>query len=80
MHGDAPRELSSYLDDGRLVFQVRDAGAELPDPLSGYLPPDPDRLGGRGLWLAHQLCDIVEVGGDATRTDVLLHVRLPVAV
>ena len=80
VHGDAPRQLWSYLDDGRLVFQVRDAGAALPDPLTGYLPPDPDRLDGRGLWLAHQLCDIVEVGGDATRTDVLLHVRLPVAV
>ena len=79
VHGAAPRQLWSYLDAGHIVFHVSDAGATVPDPLSGYLPPDPARLGGRGLWLAHQLCDIVETAGDAVRTDVRLLVRIAAA-
>jgi anti-sigma regulatory factor (Ser/Thr protein kinase) len=79
VHGRAPRALWSYLDDGHLVCQVQDGGSGLPDPLVGYLPPDLERLGGRGLWLAHQLCDIVEVASDATHTTVLLHTKLPAA-
>jgi anti-sigma regulatory factor (Ser/Thr protein kinase) len=77
IHGGAPRRLWTYVADEHLVCQVHDAGSGLPDPLAGYLPPEADRPSGRGLWLAHQLCDIVEIVSDDTRTNVFLHTRLP---
>ena len=55
---------------------MRDAGSGLPDPLAGYLPPDRRRFSGRGLWLAHQLCDSVEIVSHGARTDVYLRTRL----
>jgi len=76
LHGAAPRSLRSYEDDEHLVVQVRDGGRGPADPLVGYLPPDSERPGGRGLWLAHQLCDIVEVVQDDRHTDVFLQMRL----
>jgi anti-sigma regulatory factor (Ser/Thr protein kinase) len=77
VHGDAPRCLWSYVEDDHLVCQVRDAGSGPPDPLAGYLPPDVKGVHGRGLWLAHQLCDVVEIASRTTRTNVYLHTRLP---
>lgn len=79
VHGEPPRTVSSYVDDGALVCHVRDAGTGPTDPLSGYLPPDASRLDGRGLWLAHQLCEIVEVVTDDVGTDVYLQMRVPSA-
>jgi len=76
IHGGAPRALCSYQQDGDLIVQIRDGGAGPADPLTGYLPPLGDRAGGRGLWLAHQLCDIVEITSYASQTDVFLHVRI----
>ncbi len=76
VHGRAPRLAWCYVDDGDLVCQVHDAGPGPPDPLLGYLPPDIRRLRGRGLWLAHQLCDIVEVAGDRAGTDVQLRLKV----
>jgi anti-sigma regulatory factor (Ser/Thr protein kinase) len=77
IHGDGPRQLWNYVDEGHLVCQIRDAGGGLRDPLAGHLPPDRRGTGGRGLWLAHQLCDSVEVATRATGTDVYLRTRLP---
>ena len=36
-----------------------------------------DRAGGRGLWIANQLCDLVQVRSGAAGTTVRLHARLP---
>ena len=76
IHGEPPQTLWTYVEDGHLVCRVRDAGSGLPDPLAGYLPPDRRRFSGRGLWLAHQLCDSVEIVSDGTRTDIYLRTRL----
>jgi anti-sigma regulatory factor (Ser/Thr protein kinase) len=78
-HGRAPRRVWSYVEDGELVCHVRDAGPGPPDPLTGYLPPDTRSLRGRGLWLAHQLCDIVEIASNDARNDVYLYVRVGAA-
>ena len=77
LHGRAPRRVRSYVADGRFICRLEDAGSGLQDPLAGYVPPDPSSLGGRGLWLARQLCDVVEIASDAAGTSVSLHVRLP---
>jgi anti-sigma regulatory factor (Ser/Thr protein kinase) len=79
VHGRAPRHVWSYIADGRFVCRLEDAGSGLRDPLSGYLPPHPTKLGGRGLWLARQLCDVVEIASDEAGTIVSLQVRLPAA-
>jgi anti-sigma regulatory factor (Ser/Thr protein kinase) len=48
-------------DDGRfLLFQVEDGG-QIDAPLAGRRQPVLDEPGGRGLWLANQLCDLVQV-------------------
>ena len=44
---------------------------EFVDP-RGYLPPGDGAAQGRGLWVARQLCDSLEIATDATGT----HVRL----
>lgn len=75
-YGEDPRILWSYVDGGSLVCQVRDHGPGPEDPLAGYLPPDVEAAGGRGLWIAHQLCDAVEVVSDRSGTDVYLRMRL----
>ena len=77
LHGRPPRRLWTYVAEGHVVCRVRSDGAQAGDPLGPYLPPDPRDFGGRGLWLAHQLCDVVEVAGAGEVTDVLLLVRLP---
>jgi anti-sigma regulatory factor (Ser/Thr protein kinase) len=48
-------------DDGtEIVCEVRDRGV-IADPLVGQRRPAADALAGHGLWLVHQLCDVVEV-------------------
>jgi anti-sigma regulatory factor (Ser/Thr protein kinase) len=79
VHGAPPRAAWAYVEQGALVCQVRDGGPGLADPLAGYLPPDRGLLTGRGLWLAHQFCDVVEIASEPSGTDVYLHVAAPVA-
>ena len=43
-----------------LVCEVRDGG-RIDDPLVGRAAPDPVALGQRGLWIANQLCDLVQL-------------------
>jgi anti-sigma regulatory factor (Ser/Thr protein kinase) len=75
LHGAAPRQLRIFVADDQLVCQVGDGGAGLADPLAGYLPPPSGQIGGRGLWIAHQLCDVVEVASNGGNC-VSLHMRL----
>ena len=51
---------------GAFVVEIADGG-RIDDPLAGRLPPDPAHTGGRGLWLAHRMCDLVQVRSSATR-------------
>lgn len=66
-------QVSIWRDQYRLVCEVRDRGVGLPDMLVGYRQPDLDSIGGRGLWLAHQLAHLVEVHTGATGTTVRVH-------
>jgi len=76
VHGLAPRRIWSYARDGAFVCHVQDAGQGLTDPLAGYLVPDITGTSGRGLWIAHQLCDIVEATVDATGSHVCVRMTL----
>lgn len=72
VHGACPCQLWVYAESGALVVHVRDAGSGFADPLAGYLPPEPRTGRGRGLWLAHQTSDAVELATGAAGTDVRL--------
>ena len=44
----------------RFLAQIRDAG-RITDPLAGRIRPSIEQVGGRGLWLMNELCDLVQV-------------------
>ena len=74
-HGGGRGTLRAWRDGDTLVCDVSDAG-RIDDPLAGRERPETGREGGRGLWLANQLCDLVQVRTFATGTVVRLHVRV----
>jgi hypothetical protein len=45
-------------------------------PMAGRERPAVDRDGGRGLWMANQLCDLVQLRTFATGAVVRLHLYL----
>lgn len=60
LNGGGKGSLSVWREPGALVCEVRDA-AHLDDPMVGRRQPSPHQEDGRGLWLANQLCDLVQV-------------------
>ena len=74
-HGAEPSTLGSWSSPAALVVEVRDAG-RLDDPLVGRRRPEPGSSGGRGLWLVHELADLVQVRSDDTGTTVRASFRL----
>lgn len=68
-HGGGRGRLRTWTADGALVCEVRDRGV-ITNPLVGRTSPSPTQEGGRGVWLANQLCDLVQLrsGADGTVT------------
>jgi anti-sigma regulatory factor (Ser/Thr protein kinase) len=60
-HGGGQALARLWTDDRRFVCDIDDQGPGLSETTAGYVPPDPDGERGRGLWLARQVCDLVEV-------------------
>ena len=73
-HGHGRGTLGVWHDHGCLVCEVRDRG-RVEDPLVGRARPGLNGEGGRGLWIANQLCELVQLRSFATETVVRLHVR-----
>jgi anti-sigma regulatory factor (Ser/Thr protein kinase) len=69
-HGGGNGVLRMWPEDGGLVCEVRDQGV-IDDLLVGRRPPLTDQLGGWGVWIANQVCDLVQVrtgpGGSTIR-------------
>jgi anti-sigma regulatory factor (Ser/Thr protein kinase) len=74
-HGGGSGTLRLWAHDGALVIEVRDAG-RMRDPLVGRARPTLDRRDGRGVWLVHQLCDLVQIRSNGAGTTVRAHVSL----
>jgi anti-sigma regulatory factor (Ser/Thr protein kinase) len=72
-HGGGRGTLRIWTEQRRLVCEVSDAG-RIDDPLVDRRIPDPDRPSGRGLWIANQLCELVQLRSFPTGTVVRLHV------
>ena len=58
-----------------MVCEVRDRG-RIEEPLVGRRRPEPGARGGHGLWMANQLCDLVQLRSRRSGTSVRLHMRL----
>jgi anti-sigma regulatory factor (Ser/Thr protein kinase) len=72
MHGGGSGRLRLWHEDSRLLAEVEDRG-RIEEPLVGRLRPSISQEGGRGLWLANQLCDLVQIRSDERGTTVRLH-------
>ncbi|MFD7157615.1 anti-sigma factor RsbA family regulatory protein [Kribbella sp. NPDC059898] len=73
--GGGRGRLSVWISSGALSCDVTDRG-RIDDLLVGRVLPPLDGLGGRGVWLANQLCDLVQLRSGDDFTQVRLHTRL----
>lgn len=68
-YGGGSGTLAMWLEPGAVIVEFSDSG-HLADPLTGRISPPLDSVGGRGLYLVHQLCDLVQVRSSAQGTTV----------
>jgi anti-sigma regulatory factor (Ser/Thr protein kinase) len=74
-HGGGHGTLHAWSGPNTLVFEVSDGG-RIGQALAGRRPTAIGAVGGRGLWLVHQLCDLVEVRSGARGTTVRMSAYL----
>ncbi|MGN6256513.1 MAG: anti-sigma factor RsbA family regulatory protein [Solirubrobacterales bacterium] len=79
MHGGGTGTLRVWCDSGMILVEVEDRG-RIEDPLVGRRRPDITQEGGRGLWLANQLCDLVQIRSGDWGTVVRLHMPVGAGV
>lgn len=72
MHGGGTGTLRLWHENGSLMAEVEDRG-RIDEPLVGRLRPGIAQEGGRGLWLANRLCDLVQIRSGDRGTVVRLH-------
>jgi anti-sigma regulatory factor (Ser/Thr protein kinase) len=73
VHGGGSGTLRLWRENGNLLAEVEDTGW-IDEPLVGRLRPGITQEGGRGLWLANRLCDLVQIRSGEGGTVVRLHV------
>ena len=67
--------LTIWHDQDEIICEIHDDGT-IADPLAGRRMPAPDAARGHGLWLVHQVCDLVELRSDGTGTTVRMHMTI----
>jgi anti-sigma regulatory factor (Ser/Thr protein kinase) len=72
-HGGGSGLLRLWEDRDFLIFEVEDRG-RIDEPMAGRLRPVLDEPRGRGLWLANQLCELVQIRTFEDRNVVRVHV------
>jgi anti-sigma regulatory factor (Ser/Thr protein kinase) len=73
-HGGGEGTLKIWDECDELVCAVHDGG-QIGDPLVGRRRPRPDQGSGRGLWIANQLCDLVQIRSSQQGTEVRLRMQ-----
>ena len=73
-HGGGAGRLLVWRESDTLLCEVRDGG-HMTEPLAGQWCPGPEALGGRGLWIVNQLCDLVQVRSSPGGSIVRAHMR-----
>lgn len=78
LHGGGKGTLRIWRDTGALTCEIRDTG-RIDNPLIDRVLPAPDAGSPRGLWLANQLCDLVQIRTFPSGSAVRLHMWLKAA-
>jgi anti-sigma regulatory factor (Ser/Thr protein kinase) len=73
-HGGGDGRLRTWVDGDHLIAEVRDHG-HIDLPLIGRERPIAGQVGGHGMWLANQLCELVQVRSFPDGSVVRLHMR-----
>ena len=73
-HAGGRGRLRLWRERDTLVCEVSDRGA-IRDQLVGRVAPEPFALGGRGVWIANQLCDLVQIRSSRSGTIVRTHMH-----
>ncbi|NUO58229.1 MAG: sensor histidine kinase [Hamadaea sp.] len=73
-HGAGTATMRVWTREQSLICEIADEGRLQATPLLGRQLPHPQQGGGRGFWLAHHLCDLVQLRTGAGGTTVRLHV------
>ena len=71
-HGHGVGSLDIWRQDGALLCEIRDVG-RIDDPLVGRREIDWEDEHGRGLWMANQLCDLVQIRSGCQGTTIRIH-------
>jgi anti-sigma regulatory factor (Ser/Thr protein kinase) len=71
-YGGGSGILRMWEDAASVICEVRDRG-RIVDPLVGRTKPPADRGSGFGLWLANEICDLVQIRTFPTGSVVRLH-------
>jgi anti-sigma regulatory factor (Ser/Thr protein kinase) len=74
VHGGGQGVLRIWREPGAVLCDISDSGA-IVEPLAGRSRPPDGRVGGHGLWLCNQLCDLVQIRAFAGGGVVRLHMR-----
>jgi anti-sigma regulatory factor (Ser/Thr protein kinase) len=74
-HGGGRGMLRIWRAADVVLCEVDDEG-RIDRPLVGRERPRPDQVGGRGLWLANQVCDLVQVRSGGSGSTVRLRMSL----
>lgn len=74
-HGGGSGHVTLWSDGHRCLCDVHDRG-RISDPLAGRTRPGPSQPTGRGLWLMHQLCDLVQLRAVPEGQVVRLHMLI----
>jgi anti-sigma regulatory factor (Ser/Thr protein kinase) len=75
VHSRSDGTLRIWRDGDVLTCEVSDPG-HIADPFAGRHTPTDSAQSGRGLWMANQLCDLVELRSTPAGTVIRLHVSL----
>jgi anti-sigma regulatory factor (Ser/Thr protein kinase) len=75
-YGGGSAQVRLWSTGRTVVCEVRDAGF-IDNPLVGRVKPSHDQEGGRGVWLANQLCDLVQVRSAPGATTVRVRLEKP---
>nr|BFE64651.1 sensor histidine kinase [Dactylosporangium thailandense] len=73
-HGAGRGEVRLWATDRRVICEIVDQGRAL-DNFLGFLRSDPQAGQGHGLWIARQICDLLEMRTGGPGTTVRLHMR-----
>jgi anti-sigma regulatory factor (Ser/Thr protein kinase) len=74
-YGGGEGILRMWRDGDALICELRDTG-HIDAPLVGRVRPSVNAFGGRGLWMANQLCDLVQLRTTSAGNVVRVHMRL----